>query len=469
MRVVAIDGPVGAGKSTVSRAVAARLGLDHLDTGAMYRSVALAALGHGLDPESASGEELARVAAAADIRVGERVLLDGDDVTDRLRSPEVGWAVSAVAARPEVRVELVRRQRAWAAERGGGVVEGRDIGSVVFPDAAVKVFLTASDEERARRRSSDEDAAALARRDRLDSTRAASPLARASDAVVVDSTGRSVDEVVDEIVALVPSGAPDEPVTPQAPAPPPALTSPAESAAPAPAPSLSPPPAPSPAPSVRTGVPPPAEMALYRVCRPAVLAICKAYWRVTYEGTELVPREGPFVLAPVHRSFIDFALVAMVTPRRVRFMGKESLWKVAWFGRFLSALGAFPVNRAAADREALRRCMAVVAAGEPLVLFPEGTRQSGPTVSDLYEGAAYVAIRSQVPIVPVGVGGSERALKKGQRVPRPVKAHVVVGPPIAPPPAKPSGHPSRRALRELTATLQAEVQRLFDQARAAAE
>ncbi|MEA2842415.1 MAG: CMP/dCMP kinase [Actinomycetota bacterium] len=194
MNVVAIDGPVGSGKSTVAQAVAVRLGLDFLQTGAMYRAVALALLRRG-------NEEAATVAREVVIDVGDRVTLDGDDVTDQIRSPEVGRAVSLVAADAEVRAELVRLQREWAVAHGGGVVEGRDIGSVVFPDAVLKVFLTASPEERASRRD-DESADDVRRRDLIDSTRAASPLVVADGAVVVDSTGRGVDEVVDEIVAL---------------------------------------------------------------------------------------------------------------------------------------------------------------------------------------------------------------------------------------------------------------------------
>lgn len=469
LKVVAIDGPVGAGKSTVARAVATRLGLPHLDTGAMYRAVALAALTRGLEPEAASAEELAAVARGAAIEVGERVMLDGDDVTDRLRSPEVGRAVSAVAACPEVRAELVRRQRAWATERGGGVVEGRDIAGVVFPEAAVKVFLTASDQERARRRSPDEDATALARRDRLDSTRAASPLALAPGAVVVDSTGRSVDDVVEEVLGLLPAaGTQDDGTAPAAAGgnPTRAATTPTARTPTATTPAIS---GASTAVAVPTAPPSPAALVLYRVCRAAVVGLCRVYWRPTYEGVDHVPASGAFVLAPVHRSFIDFGLVARLTTRRIRYMGKDSLWKVGWFGRLITALGAFPVHRGGADREALRRCMEVISGGEPLVLFPEGTRRSGPLVADLYEGAAYVAIRTGVPIVPIGIGGSERALRKGQRVPRPVKVHVVVGPPIVPPSPKPGGHPSRRAVRELSAKLQTEIQRLFDQARAAVE
>jgi len=201
VRVVAIDGPVGSGKSTVARAVAERLELPFLESGAMYRVVALVAIRRRLDPDDHDAHT--RLAAEVDMDLHDRVLVDGDDVTSMLRGPDVGRAVSAVAAMAGVRQALVRRQRAWVADHGGAVIEGRDIGSVVFPDAELKVFLTASAAERARRRSLDETADDLARRDLLDSTRAVSPLLVADGAVVVDTTGRPVDDVVDEIVALL--------------------------------------------------------------------------------------------------------------------------------------------------------------------------------------------------------------------------------------------------------------------------
>ncbi|HZQ29338.1 MAG TPA: (d)CMP kinase [Acidimicrobiales bacterium] len=207
MRVIAIDGPAGSGKSTVARAVAARLGLDYLDTGAMYRSVTLAALRRGIAPEDTA----AVAALAPDVAIelaGGAVTVDGQDATDAIRGPEVSQAVSVVAANPAVRADLVARQQAWIEEHGGGVVEGRDIGTVVFPAAELKVFLTASDTERANRRTreaagfADESAVAenLAHRDRLDSTRAASPLKVADDAVVIDTTGRPVEEIVEEVL-----------------------------------------------------------------------------------------------------------------------------------------------------------------------------------------------------------------------------------------------------------------------------
>jgi cytidylate kinase len=189
--------------------VARALALEVLDTGAMYRAVTLAALRAGADLTDA--DALAAIAGAATIEPGERVLLDGRDVTAGIRGPEVTAAVSTVSAHPPVRAVLVELQRTWVEQHGGGVVEGRDIGTVVFPDAPVKVFLTASDHERARRRQRDEVAAeravdvdavrdAMARRDAIDSSRAASPLTAANDAIHIDTTDRPVDDIVDEIV-----------------------------------------------------------------------------------------------------------------------------------------------------------------------------------------------------------------------------------------------------------------------------
>ena len=207
---------------------------------------------------------------------------------------------------------------------------------------------------------------------------------------------------------------------------------------------------------------------LYEICRPAVQLICRTYWRASFEGLEHVPPTGPFVLAPVHRSFIDFAIVSGVTRRRLHFMAKAELWKYPLFRPIVDGLAAFPVRRGGADRDALRRCIAYIEQGEPVVLFPEGTRRYGPVVEDLYEGAAYVAIRTGVPIVPVGIGGSERALRKGSRLPRPATVHVIVGPPLLPPPTDEGRAPSRRAVRELTERLGVEVQALFDRAQRAA-
>ena len=208
--VIAIDGPAGAGKSTVGRAVAARLGLEYLDTGAMYRAVTFAALRRGIDP--ADADDVASLADAVEMTLdGSSVVVYGVDATVEIRGREVTAAVSAVAANARVRSELVRRQRSWVATHGGGVVEGRDIGSVVFPDATLKLFVTASPRVRAERRVAEiggdvaDVEASIIERDRKDSTRADSPLTETSDAVTVDTTGLSIDEVVARVLELIPA------------------------------------------------------------------------------------------------------------------------------------------------------------------------------------------------------------------------------------------------------------------------
>ena len=209
--IVAIDGPSGSGKSTVSARLAAELGIAHLDTGAMYRALTWAVLDSGTDP--AAAEAVTRMAQNCVLELTDgagRVEINGHDVTAPIRGQEVTDHVSAVSAHPGVRTEMVRRQRQWVSERGSAVVEGRDIGSVVFPDADLKVYLTAREEERARRRAAQEDgpggsesevAADMARRDRIDSTRTASPLAVAEGAVVVDTSDLSVEEIVENLMS----------------------------------------------------------------------------------------------------------------------------------------------------------------------------------------------------------------------------------------------------------------------------
>ena len=211
MRVIAIDGPAGSGKSTIGRALAERLGLTYLDTGAMYRAVAFVALTGDID---ITNDELVSAAARSmEMSLdGGTITVNGVDATQEIRGPQVSAAVSTVAALPTVREEMRVRQRSWAEAHGGGVIEGRDIGSVVFPDAILKVYLTASEAERAARRArqlgetdTDAVAAAIAKRDAADSSRHDSPLVEPDGAVTVDSTGIGIDEVVDVIVGLLES------------------------------------------------------------------------------------------------------------------------------------------------------------------------------------------------------------------------------------------------------------------------
>jgi CMP/dCMP kinase len=212
VKVIAIDGPAGSGKSTVARGLARHLGLDYLDTGAMYRAITFAALRRGVDP--GDPEPTAEIARTVDLDVStEGVWVDGVDATIEIRGPEVSRAVSLVAANPAVRAELVRRQREWANQRGGGVLEGRDIGTVVFPDADLKVYLTARPDVRAERRAAEITqldyetvAADMARRDALDQGRTDSPLRQADDAVEIDTSELTVDQIIDELAGMVSGG-----------------------------------------------------------------------------------------------------------------------------------------------------------------------------------------------------------------------------------------------------------------------
>ncbi len=193
--------------------------------------------------------------------------------------------------------------------------------------------------------------------------------------------------------------------------------------------------------------------------------------RVT--GRENLPPTGAYLLAPVHRSYVDWLIVARVTGRRrLRFIAKSELWKSRFVGRLLEFLGVFPVNRSGADREALERCRQVLAGGEPLVMFPEGTRRSGPLVTDLREGVAYLAVRAGVPVVPVGIGGSEKAMPRGSAIPRPHRVDVVIGAPVWPPVGAAAGgegegrtgRVSRRATKEFSDEVAAAIQAVFDEA-----
>ncbi len=203
---------------------------------------------------------------------------------------------------------------------------------------------------------------------------------------------------------------------------------------------------------------------MYRFLWLLVKTVSIVYFRVQVRGREKVPETGSFIVSPIHRSNLDTPVIANITRRRLRYMGKESLWKSRFGAWFFTTAGGFPVDRATADRGALRASVVVLERGEPLVMFPEGTRQFGPTVCEMFDGPAYLAIRTQSPIIPVGIGGSERAMGKGAKLPRPSKMTLVVGDPIQPPPKGDSGRVSRQAVRQLTVQLGEEIQRLFDEA-----
>jgi 1-acyl-sn-glycerol-3-phosphate acyltransferase len=202
----------------------------------------------------------------------------------------------------------------------------------------------------------------------------------------------------------------------------------------------------------------------YGIVRGLILAVAKLVGRIQVVGADKVPADGAFILAPVHRSNVDFALTSIVTRRPMRYMGKDSIWKSKLLGRFVSMLGAFPVHRGSADRDAMKACIDIIDGGNPLVMFPEGTRQSGPVVQEMFDGTAYVAAKANVPIIPMGIGGTEAMMPKGAKMIRPTKLVLVVGAPIPPPERTESGRTPRSAVAKLTQQLHDEIQVLFDDA-----
>jgi 1-acyl-sn-glycerol-3-phosphate acyltransferase len=203
-------------------------------------------------------------------------------------------------------------------------------------------------------------------------------------------------------------------------------------------------------------------MTFYRFARAVVLSVCKVLFRVRVVGRENVPRSGAYIVAPTHRSIFDVPFAAFITTRTIRFLAKEELFRTRFGSLFFSALGAIRVERGTADRGALRVLEDALVAGSPVAVFPEGTRESGPRVAPLFDGAAYLAVKLGVSIVPVGVGGSEGILPKGKVLPRVRRVAVVVGKPIEPPAL--AGRARRAAASKVTDELAAELQRVFTDA-----
>jgi len=203
---------------------------------------------------------------------------------------------------------------------------------------------------------------------------------------------------------------------------------------------------------------------LYSIVAGALHLFFLTWHRLEITGLENLPASGAYIVSPIHRSNLDSLVVSAITKRRMRYMGKESLWTNRLTGWFFSAMGGFPVQRGAADREALKAALTVVARGEPLVMFPEGTRQSGPILTEFFDGPAYVSCRSGVPIIPIGLGGTEAAMTKGSKMIRPVRITIVVGEPLFPDNPTDGGRVPRRAIKEQSSRLGAAIQELFDEA-----
>jgi cytidylate kinase len=390
--VITLDGPAGAGKTTVARLLAERLGYELIPTGAMYRALALSVLRARVPLEDAAA--LARHLAPIEVRLDHgRVLLDGEDVTREIRTQAVADATSTLSMRREIRDKVTPLQRR-AAEPGGVVLEGRDTGTVVCPQADVKFFLTASLESRARRRHAELAAQGIHAdldvvrdeikdRDRQDTTRVLAPLVKAPDAIEIDTSDLGIEEVVERVLASVEARR---------------VTAP------------------------RSG--------FYASMRIIALAIMRAMFRLEGRGMEHVPPRGPVLLVSNHSSFLDPPLVGGVCPRQLTFLAKAELFGVPGFGRLIHALNARPVRREGADAAAVRVALRALEQGGALLVFPEGTRGPEGRLREAKPGAALLAVLSGAPVVPVLVRGSGRAWPRGRRLPRPAKVRVTFGPPL---------------------------------------
>ncbi|MGE0570122.1 MAG: (d)CMP kinase [Dehalococcoidia bacterium] len=446
---IAIDGPAASGKTTVGRALARELGFGFLDTGAMYRAFTVAALEAAIPPSDVAGCEAlaARLAMTTEVSLDTRILLDGRDVTGRLRDDDVESAVSGYSAIPGVREAMVQRQRDIAA--GGRVIlAGRDIGTVVLPDAPVKLFLTASSDERARRRSAQNaeagEAGSVAKaqadisgRDQTDSTRSVSPMVPADDALVLDSTALGEDAVLARARELIAARAlPLQAIgeadgTPRSPG----ARATAASGWMA---KLVPP--------FYWGTQYPIRLILFIVAR----------WTVSRSGG--IPAEGPVVFVSNHLNFIDPPILATALgrPRRVRFMAKSELFKGP-IGLLVKLHGAFPVRRFDADLAAMLAAERILRQGGSLGMFPEGTRSRSWQMAKPHPGTALIALRAGATVVPCGVTGTEKI--KGVRVFLRRPAIVVrVGVPIAVERVK---RPSDTQVSQLTDAIDAAIRALL--------
>ncbi len=203
--------------------------------------------------------------------------------------------------------------------------------------------------------------------------------------------------------------------------------------------------------------------AIYRVAASLLTALSWLLFRPVVRGAQKIPLQGPVLIAPIHRSNIDFVFTLFISPRKVFFMAKDPLFRVPVLGPLLLHLGAFPVHRESADRESLHLAEEVLRRGHALVLFPEGTRKSGPRVDALHDGAMFIAARTGAAVVPVGIGGSDRAMPSKARLPRPTRIHVVVGDPLAPPVGE--GRVSRSAISAKSEELRAALDEVYAQSR----
>ena len=370
---IAIDGPGGAGKSSVAKAVSKALGIIYVDTGALYRNIGLYMLRNGIPTSDAAAvtEALKNITLELKFVDGKQIiLLCGEDMGDAIRTPEVSMAASAVSAIGAVREYLLEMQKRTARENSV-IMDGRDIGTVIIPDAEIKIFLTASAEARAKRRfdeltakgvntTYDDVYREMVERDKNDSTRDIAPCVKADDAILLDNSDMTAEETVSAVVDIVAEFQKKN------------------------------------SKKRKDGY-----LRLYSMLAP----LFRFFMRLKPHGLENLPKEGGVILCSNHISAMDVFCIAAVYPRHVKFIAKKELFSIPVIGWLIKALGAIKIDRGGNDISAIRTAITEAKNGFPVAIFPQGHRYPGvnPASTPTKNGAAMIAYHAGCPIVPVGI------------------------------------------------------------------
>ena len=365
---IAIDGPGGAGKSSVAKAVAAKLEIIYVDTGALYRTIGLFMLNHGINPKDAEAVSAALPLFTLDLKFidGKQViLLDGVDVGDTIRAPEVSMAASAVSAIKEVREYLLNMQRG-VAQRHSVIMDGRDIGTVILPNAEVKIFLTASPEARAKRRyeeliskgkevTYEQVYNEMVERDRNDSTRDIAPCKPAEDSILLDNSDMTAEETVAAVIKIVNDFKKTQ---------------------------------------KKNG---------YMRAHSVLAGLIRFFYGVKVRGLENVPSEGGYLLCANHIAVRDVFLIAASAKRQIRFIAKKELFSVPIVGSVIKALGAIRLDRSGADVAAVKKSINLLTEGELVAIFPQGHRYPAvePASTPRKNGAGLIAHKARADVIPV--------------------------------------------------------------------
>jgi cytidylate kinase len=417
--IVTIDGPAGSGKSTMSKLLAARLGATFLDTGAMYRAVTWAALQDRVNLEDASQltSVVDRHRFQFEVADGTmQVTVDGVDITSQIRDPALTASVRHAAACEPVRAKLVEMQRQFARRFERIVTEGRDQGTVVFPEAQVKFFLTADPAERARRRMAELEAAgqktdfeqlrqAIESRDKSDENRSVGPLKPAPDAILVDTTQSTVEQSAERLFQLVEQRRGGQTEKPEEAKETPRID--------------------------RSNVG--KSVAWYWVARSICKVFCMLFFRVRVYGRENVPLDGPVLLPGNHQSYLDPVFCGISEPRRPTYMARDTLFTFGPFGWLLRSINVIPLSRNKADIATMRAVLDRLKKGEAVCLYPEGTRTTDGRIAAFKPGFGLLCRRSQATIVPVLIEGAFECWPRTRKLFK-IGSHIVIrfGSPLSP-------------------------------------